>query len=251
MATGTALTQTTLSAALAVNQNTFGVASATNLSNPVGNFYQKIYVIGPGQAKGELMTVIAVSGTQITVSRLDEFKAFWPSGSVVLIGPIPISTQLYGYPAPGGGFQEYDPPGASATQQTSTAASVQYSPWVNIVTGKQWIWSTVLNCWVPGWQNSEPPSVSDAVASAAAAITPSGPLFHVTGALAITGITRPIGFAHGSFTMIPDHAAASFTWTTGDGSIAVAGTAIQFRAVTFTFDPSGNAGAGIWYPSYV
>ena len=54
------ITQTTLSAAVTVNQTVFTVASATNLSAPANNFYQKIYVIDPGSCKGELMTVVAL-----------------------------------------------------------------------------------------------------------------------------------------------------------------------------------------------
>ena len=52
---------------------------------------------------------------------------------------------------------------------------------VNVANGRQWLFSTVLNAWVPGWNNDNPKAVTAAVASAAAAITPSGPLFHVTG----------------------------------------------------------------------
>lgn len=246
----TSLNQTTLSAAITASQTIITVASATNITAPVGNLKQSIYVIGPGQNRGELMTVTSVSGTQIGVSRLDEYKAFWPSGSLVLIAPAPLASSNF-VGAVFGGFQAYDPPGASASNNSNAASAIQVTPWVNVITGNQWIWSTVLNCWVPGWQNPGPASVSDAVASANGTVTPSGPLFHITGALAITGFVRPVGFTHGKFAVIPDHAAASFTWTTGDGSIAVAGTAIQFRTVEFTFDPSGNSGAGIWYPSYV
>src|SRR5579862_5743141 len=85
------LTQTTLSAAITAGQTSFAVASATNLSSPTNNFFQKIYVIDPGSTKGELMTVLAVSGTMVTVSRLDEFKAPHLSGAIVIINPIDTS----------------------------------------------------------------------------------------------------------------------------------------------------------------
>ncbi len=81
----TELTQTTLSGAITPNQNTIPVASATGISAPVNNIKQKLYIIGPGQGRGELVEVTAVSGAQISVTRLDEFKAYWPSGSIVLI----------------------------------------------------------------------------------------------------------------------------------------------------------------------
>ena len=98
--------------------------------------------------------------------------------------------------------------------------------------------------WVAGFNNPEPnKGPTAAVASAAGAILPSGPLFHVTGALAVTGFTIPVGFAGGSFVVIPDGA---FTWTTA-GNIAVAGTAVVNRALTFTWDSSVSK----FNPSYV
>ncbi len=239
----TALTQTTLSGAIGRTATQIPVTSASGISAPVGNVRQQLYIIGPGQKRGEFMTVEAVSGTQITVSRLDEFKAHWPSGSTVLIGPIPTASAQFGgeifQP-----FQTFDPVGANASNNASTAAAVQITPFVNITNGNQWLWSTVLNCWVPGWNNPDLPAVTAAVASAAADVTPSGPLFHITGNLAITGFTTPIGFTHGSFTVIPD---GTFTWTTGSGSIAIGGTAVVNKALTFTWDGTNSK----WVPSYL
>ena len=230
-----ALTQTTLSAAVTKSAQVIPVASATGISAPTNNIRQSLYVIGPGQARGELMTVVGVSGTQIQVSRLDKYKAHWPSGSLVLIGLLDNTVES---------FQTFDPPGASSSNLSSVSGGVQITPWVNIVTGAQWLWSGVLNCWVPGWNNPEPISVMDAVASTAGPVTPSGPLFHITGNSAITGFTRPIGFTHGSFQVIPD---GTFTWTTGDGSIAISGTAVVNKLLIFTYD----AGVSKWVPSYL
>jgi len=115
----TSLNQTTLSGAITASQTTIPVASATNISAPIANISQQIYVIGPGQPRGELMTVTSVSGTQIGVSRLDEYKAFWPSGSLVLIGP----TSVVGANFAGsvlGGFQTFNPPGASASKEKAS-----------------------------------------------------------------------------------------------------------------------------------
>jgi hypothetical protein len=42
----------------------------------------------------------------------------------------------------------------------------------------------------------------------------------------------PVGFAGGSFTVIPDGA---FTWTTAN-NIATAGTAVASHMITFTYD---------------
>lgn len=242
----TALTQTTLSGALAPNQLTFTVASASGITAPVANFKQQLYIIGVGQKRGELVNVEAVSGTSISVSRLSEYKAYWPSGSLVVIGPAPTSSSgLMGGMLLGSGFQEFDPPGASASNNSSAAASVLYTPWINVTNGNQWLWSTVTNCWVPGWNNELAKAPTAAVASAAGTIVPSGPLFHVTGAEAITGfpIASMIGFTVGEFTIIPD---GTFTWTTAT-NIALAGTAVVGKLIRFAWDPA----AVKWYPSIV
>lgn len=83
-------------------------------------------------------------------------------------------------------------------------------------------------------------------ASAAGAVAPpqGADYFHVTGTAAITGWTNPTGLQDGaSFTVIPD---GIFTWTAA-GNIAVAGTAVVSRALTFTWDATTSK----WYPSYV
>lgn len=86
-------------------------------------------------------------------------------------------------------------------------------------------------------------TVGAAIASVAGVITPTARKQHVTGALAITGITAT-GFADGdTWTVIPDGA---FTWTNAT-NIAVAGTAVVNRQLDFVWD----ATAVKWYPSYV
>ncbi len=224
------LTQTTLAAALGINDQVLTVASASNLSSPTNNFYQKIYVINPGQMRGELMSVLAVNGVAITVSRLDMFRQSFLSGATVLIANVsPLIP----------GFYDHNPDGAPASAPYFT------TPWVNVVTGEQWL-AGLGNTWQPGWNN--PGIVSDPTAAQtmpAGVVTPGSRLFHTdTGTNATTGIAKPVGFAGGSFTIIPGGA---FTWTTGDGSIGLAGTAVVGKALTFTYDTN----AGKWYPSYI
>lgn len=223
------LKQTTLSAAITVNQNTFSVASATDLSSPTNNFVQKIYVVDPGQMKGELMTVLSVAGTVVTVSRLDEFKSKHLSGALVIICPIDTSI--------GDPFVGVDPPSVPDAAPVLT--------WIiNVVTGAQWLYSSVTSSWVPGFGNTTAPvSPTVAVASAAGLVTPSGPLFHITGALAITGFNAPLGFVSGVITVIPD---GTFTWTTAN-NIALLGTAVVSKVITFTYD----FGTSKWYPDNV
>ena len=222
------LTQTTLSGAITAAATTIRVASATGISAPTNGVAQELYIIDPDGIVGELMSVQSVSGTTVTVSRLYQFKSAHANGSIVVIGTnSSLDMSFFGT----------NPSGVIA------AADVPSVPYINVVTGQQWL-RGLSGVWVSGWNNpSSIKGVTAAVASAAGAITPSGPLFHVTGTAAVTGFTIPVGFSGGSFTIIPDGA---FTWTTA-GNIAVAGTAVVNRALTFTWDSN----AGKFNPSYV
>jgi hypothetical protein len=224
-------TQTTLSGAITINQTQFNVASSANLASPTNGFMQKIYVLDPGATRGELMTVSAVPASGVVqVSRLSEFKQPHVSGAIVLIQAVdPLLEPC---------FIAFDP-------NTVPRVTPPQTFLLDIINGNQWLYSSVTGTWVPGFNNTSAPlACTAAVASVAGVITPSGPLFHVTGTNAITGFTRPTGFTSGSITTIPDNA---FTWTTGDGSLAVGGTAVVGKALTFTYDWN----AGTWQPSYV
>jgi len=214
----TSITQTTLSGS--INQNALGlvVASATNLVNPVaGGFRQQIYVINPGQTRGELMDVVGLNGTQVAVSRFGLFRQSFYTGASVVIAPAPTAGIYAGGP-PLGGFYEFDPTGDPSVTGSYPGAPV-ITPWINVTNGNQWL-QDINGIWIPGWNTANPPnSCTTAVASVAGPITPTGRMFHITGTAAITGITTPVGFAGGYFDVIPD---GVFTWTTGDGSIAFA-----------------------------
>ena len=209
------LTQTSLSAAVTASATTFSVASATNVSTSSALYVDK-----------ELMYVSAVNGTQVTVGR-GEFgtaAVSHASGAMVLVG---VPSAFFTYPPTG----------------SCTASQTPATPWVDIRTSAQYLCSSVTGTWVAGWQNdllSNAPTA--AVASAAGLITPSGPLFHVTGTAAITGFNIPVGFSYGSFTVIPDGA---FT-TTNANNIALASTAVVSKALTFVYDPV----TGKFYPGY-
>jgi hypothetical protein len=132
-------------------------------------------------------------------------------------------------------FVEKDPNPAPATTPVNTQV-------INVVTGMQWLYSSVLATWVPGWGNYlASPQVTAAVASASS-ITPSGPLFHVTGTTSTTTITLPTGFAGGEITVIAD---GVWPWATG-GNIALAsGTVVALSTIKFVYDWH----AALWYPS--
>lgn len=228
--------QTTLTAAINQKANTLAVASATGISAPTNasGSQQKLYVIDPDQTKGELILVAgAANGLLIPVTRLDQFKASHTSGSIVMVAPLDPTL---------GGFQEFDPSGNPSVSGSYPGVPV-IVPWLNVNNGNQWL-AGINGQWVPGWNNpSSVKGVTALVSSAAGAILPSGPLFHVDGTAAVTGFTIPVGFAGGSFTVIPD---AAFTWTAA-GNIALAGTAVVNRAVVFTYDSS----TAKFVPSYV
>src|ERR1017187_7122832 len=200
------LTQTSVSGAIASGSvQTFIVASATNVTTG-----SMLYV------EQEAMLVLGVNGTAVTVARgQNTTKAVGhPSPAMVLAGSPDW-------------FSDQDPTGACVTATTKTA------PHVNVITGKQWLCSTITLSWVPGFGNTtQPARVTTAVASYAGFILPSGPLFHITGTAAITGFTIPVSFSYGSFCAIPDDAS---TFTTAN-NIAIATTGVANKLLCWTYD---------------
>lgn len=218
------LTATTTTAAVATSDSVIAVTSATGITAPnllTGTVGSQLYVQSPG-SKGEVMRVLGVSGLNITVARSN--NAPQVSGALVLAGNP-------------NWFYSSDPFGGCTT------ASTYVTPWVNTNSGLQWLCSTISLSWVPGFNNDSQPAVpTAAVASAAGLITPSGLLFHVTGALAITGFNVPVGFSSGQFCIIPDGA---YT-TTATNNVALATTGVVSKPQCWTYDP----GAAKFYPSY-
>lgn len=218
----TALTQTTLSAAITSSQNTFKLASVTGITANQTELYIDL----------EAMPVYAVSGNYVTVG---------PRGSYGTKAMAHVSGAgvLYGPPA---AFIDYDPTGAC----TAGTGLFLYAPIVDVLTGGQWLCSSVLSKVVPGFGNfTIPNQVSTAVASAAGLITPSGPLFHITGTAAITGFNIPVGFdpkAGGGFCVVPD---GIFT-TTNATNIGLASTAVVSKLLCWTYDANSTK----FYPSY-
>lgn len=227
------LTQTTLAADVTAGTTTFQLASVTGIIGQSNN---------PGTGTGiyidrEYASVISVNTSAKTVSVLrgmDGTKASaHKTGNMV----------LFGNP---NAFAAFDPAG------TCVVAQVPAQPTINVNTGAEWLCSSVTLTWVSGFSvgtsGGIPFVVTAAVASAAGVVLPSGPLFHITGALAITGFTTPTGCnatTRGgcSFTVIPD---GTFTWTAA-GNIAIAGTAVVNKALTFTWDATNSK----WVPSYL
>ncbi len=220
----TALTQTTLSAAVSANATVIPLTSVTGIAAGVvtsGTVGTQLYVVDPGQVLGELMNVVSVSGTNVTVTRVPSHAVAHKSGAMVLAGQ----------------------PNAFYTTNPTGTTDGPNTPWVNVLTGEQWLYSSITTTWVPGFLNPAPPQATLLVASAAGAILPSGPLFHVNGTAAVTGFTIPVGGVAAPFAVIPD---AVFTWTTA-GNIAIAGTAVVNRTIYWIWDATNAK----YVPSYV
>ena len=81
--------------------------------------------------------------------------------------------------------------------------------------------------------------------ASAATIAPTTPITFISGTAVVTTITAPapISAGGGTIIFIPT---GIFTWTTA-GNIAVLGTAVVNRTLTFTYDVTTTK----WYPSYV
>jgi hypothetical protein len=245
----TALTQTTL--ASAVNgpalysgttptiSGTVTLASCTGLAAPVlpGTPSSIIYV---GR---EAMGVFSVNTTSciLVVNRgyMGTQAAPHPSGDMVLYGPNYANTIAFGgNPVPNGLFQQ-DPP----ANGTCTATGTPTSPWVNVLTGAQWICSTISKTWIPGFVNplTTVTDVPNTAVASAGTILPTGPLFHLTGTTAVTTITTPVGCdatAVGgcTFSMIVDSGTASQFGTGGNLEIGAAITTLSGKTYTFVWD---------------
>jgi hypothetical protein len=185
----------------------------------------------------ELMNVISINGLVIQVQRgvAGTVASPHPNADMVLFG----RASWFYVNDPGGTPGS----GAGTAGSSCTAASILVSPYLNIRTGAQWLCSTITSSWVPGWNNAGGDFFMQTatVPAAAGVVLPTGPLFVISGAGAITGFTIPLGCnatAVGGcqFTVI---AAAGSTWTwTAAGNIMTAGTGTAGHLFTFVWSQS-------------
>lgn len=246
-----AITQTTLAAAVTgpsfysgttpTEQTAVSLASVSGISAPTlpGTPVSVIYV------DREAMGVFAVnSSTNVVIVKrgyLGTYESPHRSGDMVLVAPA-YNSANGGNPVPSG-FYNVDPPfGGSCT-----ALVVPTSLWLNVLTGAQWLCSTVTNTWVPGFNNQMAGIGQPVTAAVVAAttITPSGPFFHLTGATVVTTIATPVGCnatAVGgcTFSVISDTGTASQLSTGGNLSIAAAITTVTGKIYTFVWDAANS-----------
>src|SRR5690348_11512291 len=220
----TALTSTTLTNAITVNQQTFSVAATTGMT--VGT--TRLYIIDKGgQGRGELTGLVSAipTSTSVTVSRGSQFRAAHVAGSVAII----INSAQ--------AIQSYDPVGSCVT------ANTLYTPWINQNTGYMWQCSTVTLAWTPSWNNPLPKNPDTLQHSTAGAQVVPGPLFHMDGTNAITSFTMPAAFPlSGGFCVIPD---AAYTTVAGN-NVGSATTAVATQLQCWTY----SSVDGKFYASY-
>lgn len=250
----TSLTQTTLAAAITVGTSgaasgitgsyttQISLASATGVQTAFNG--QPITFVYVDQ---ELFGILTLAPGQTTIwnalrAQSGTKASAHASGVMALVET--VSPQFGGFSG-SGGFQGTDP----AINGNCTAANTNVTPWVNIITGAQWVCSTITNTWAPSWNNplSNPASWIQAatIASVAGSTPVAGPYFNISGTNAITGFTIPVGFdttKGGCFTANPT---GIWTWTAA-GNIATAGTVTAATTpVTFCW----NVVSQKWVPS--
>src|SRR6266702_1118633 len=198
-----ALTQTTTASAVSgpafysgtsvnIDQVVF-LASVTGINAPAlpGSPVSIIYI--GREAMGVFTVNTSLKSVGVLRGYLGTQAAPHPSGDMVLISaPYSVTQAFGGNPTPSGFFQQ-DPNYAS----TCTAANTPTTPWLNVLTGAQWVCSALTNTWAPSWDNplSNPSSwIQTGTVASAATIVPTGPYFNISGTTAIVTITLPVGF---------------------------------------------------------
>lgn len=251
----TALTQTTLAAAITVGtaggasgitgtySTTLSLTSATGIQVAVNG--QPITFVYIDQ---ELFGVLSLVTGQTTIynvlrGQLGTRAAAHSLGAMALIQV--VSPQFGGY-AGSGGFQQTDPPGGNGA--SCTAASTLAYPWVNVLTGAQWLCSAQTGAWTPGFNNpllavSGSPNGATVASVAGATAVPSS-FFSVSGTNAITSWTLPTGCAGQSplaastvgtcvFAIYP----TGIYTTTATNNIANISTAVVGKVQYWTYNP--------------
>lgn len=226
----TTITSTTLTPNITATTTTFAIGSATGVTglSSLGAYTTMLYI------DHELMGVRSISGTNITVDR--------GKGSTNFLGEPSQTTHKAAvtvWLGPPVAFYNTDPVVGSQCVRTSLV----YAPYISVSSGKKYDCLGLLTAgaWVRTDTNGQG-VLGATLASGAGTNTFGGTMLTVSGTNAIVNITVPAGAGVGfQFTVTPTGA---FTYTAA-GNIALAGTAVVGRALTFTYNGTS------WFPSYV
>lgn len=251
----TALTQTTLAQAITVGTAGAGsgltgtLSTTINLTSATG-----VQIAFNGQPitfvyiDQELFAVMSLVPGQTTIYNV--LRAQWGTraaahslGAMALIETV---TPQFGGFSGSGGLETADPPGGLGAGCTST--NTLATPWVNVLTGWQWICSPVTGTWTPGFNNpllavAGMPNAATVASVAGSTAVPSS-FFSISGTNAITAWTLPTGCGGQSplatstvgscvFAVYPTGA---YT-TTATGNIANASTAVVGKVQYWTYNP--------------
>lgn len=222
----TTLPSTTTSTAITASQKVFSVASATGFSGPL--LAQSQGGVGSSTVANqtvvlvdrEIMDIVSVTGTSITVRRGTRGTAAVAhnSGAKATVGPA-------------GNFADSDQFGAC------TRSVLAYVPFINTKTGE------AFDCVNSLWAGYRGRSVGANIASAST-VAPIGHVTHITGTTAINTITVP-PFCPANGCVIYFVPNAAYTLGTS-GNVAIASTGAVGQVQTLVYD----AGTSKWYPSY-
>lgn len=218
----TAMTSTTLSAAITSTATQFAVASATGISAANGtNAATYLYI------DREYMAVQNISGTLVTVIRgVQGTQAAHNNAAKVWVGPASA-------------FGQNDP-----SQGSCTSTNLAYQPVVVISTGN--IWYCGNSIWNTGSDFTGKMSVG-AQLTAAATLTLTNQIHHITSsATTVSTITATwLPATGGCVMLVPDASMTGMTTSSG-GNIALATTSVANKVLQLCYDP----GTSKWYPSY-
>lgn len=234
----------------AIDQVVF-LASVSGINAPVlpGSPVSVIYV--GREAMGVFTVNTSLKSVGVFRGYMGTTAGPHPSGDMVLISNAYVTNQAFGAnPIPSGLFN-IDPPQNGLCLPSGTPTT----PWVNVNTGAQWLClvaSGTTSVWAPGFNNPlcsgmGPSCIPAATVASAATITPTGPLFHVSGTGPLSTITTPVGCdatAVGAcqFTIIAD---GILTWNTAGNILTASGTVVAGTAITFIWNPATSK----WIPN--
>lgn len=226
----TALTTTTLAAAVAVTDQFVQVASATNITNP-GTGATLVYLL----VDKEFMQVrTGVSGTVVPVVRgaFSTRAASHVSGAAVTVVPPAAAVQFI----PSGQCQR--------TTLSYVPQVIRPESGLNTDTGSMYdcLGVGANGQWVQTYPSLANIVIGSTVASAAS-ITPTGTYFQVSGTTAISTIVVPAGWGSGMCLILEP--TGLFTTTTG-GNISLGSTAVVGKMLTECW----NGATSKWQPSY-
>lgn len=239
----TSLTQTTLATVQngspLASSTTVTLAACTGIIAPVlpGTPASAIYI--GGEVEGILTWNSSTCSGTVLRGYQGTRQSLHPLGDMVLIS-VPYQTTLgQGANPQPNGFFEKDPPLNGACTPSATATT----PYLNVLTGAQWLCSATTGTWVPGFNNplnAVAPGMLSTSASVSGAQPIFGPYFTLSGTSGgITSFTIPVGLnatasGAGTFCVYPTGA---FTTTAGN-NIAASSTAVVGKTLCFTWNPA-------------